>query len=147
MAVSITQKEIDELLKEIELSFKLPSIIDITPTEISLIRDDATRRDMQRKFHLINELFIAPLEKLLTEAITSVNREGYSCNYSPYSLKQRMRLISKDLLIYGYKPSYLCTLLPTTVEEVNRRVKEIEEHRDFQVIDSKKINSSHRKIA
>lgn len=147
MAVSITQKEVDELLKEIELAFKLPSIIDITPQEISRIHDNATRRDMQRKFYLINELFIAPLEKLLNESIASVNKEGYSCNYSPYSLKQRMRLISKDLLIYGYKPEYLCTLLPTTVEEVDRRVKEIEASRAFQVIDSKKTNTSHRKIA
>ncbi len=48
MTEIMNQKEIDELLKELELAFKLPSIIDITPNEISRIRDDATRRKMER---------------------------------------------------------------------------------------------------
>lgn len=147
MAVMLSQEDIDKLLKEIELAFKIPSIIDVTPAEIACIRDDATRKSMERKFHLINELFITPLQKLLNKSVLEVNHESYSYDYSPYSLTQRMRLIAKDLLIYGYKSSYLATLLPHTVEEVEKKAKEIESRQSFQVIDAKKQNTNQRKIA
>lgn len=147
MGINITQKEVEELLKEIELAMILPSIIDITPDEILCIEDNATRETMQRKFYLINELFVVPLQKLLNRSINAVNKERYSFDYSSYSIKQRIRIIAKDLLIFGYKPVDLCTLLPHTVEEVDRRVKEIEARRALRVINSKKTNTNQRRIS
>lgn len=147
MGINITQKEVEELLKEIELAMILPSIIDITPDEILCIEDNATRETMQRKFYLINELFVVPLQKLLNKSINAVNKERYSFDYSSYSIKQRIRIIAKDLLIFGYKPADLCTLLPHTVEEVDRRVKEIEARRALRVINSKKTNTNQRRIS
>ena len=147
MELNITQKEVEALLKEIELVFRLPSIIEITPKELSSIEDNATREMMQRKFYLINELFVVPLQKLLNESISAVNKKSYCFDYSTYSLKQRIRLISKDLLIFGFKPADLCAFLPQTVEEVDRRVKEIEARRALRVLNSKKSNIDQRKIS
>lgn len=144
----LDRKELDELFKEIESLLKLPSIIEVTPAEISRIQDDATRNTMERKFYLINELFITPLLTLLNKCVNVVNStQGYACDYSPYSLVQRMRLISKELLIYGYDTNYLKTLLPKTVEEVNERIKVIESRQAFKVIESKNPNVGYRKSA
>lgn len=148
MAEILNVKELDKLLKELDKAFKLPSIIDITPLEISRIQDDATRNNMERKFYLINELFIVPLEKLLNKCINSVNlKQGYTCDFSHYSLIQRMRLISKELLIYGYDSKSLSMLIPHTVEEVEERIKEIEARRSYKVVNIKNRNSIYRKSA
>ncbi len=145
----LTQSEVDKLLKEIELSIQLPSIIDITPAEIANIRDNATRKNMERKFYLVNELFVMPLNNLLNEHMKSVNpKSGYFYDFSSYSLKQRIHMISKYLLLYGYAPSYLNDILPHTVEEVDKKVKEFEENNQIiQVIDSKSTMKENRKIA
>ncbi len=144
----LDKKELDQLFKELDSLFRLPSIIEITPAEISRIQDDATRKSMERKFYLINELFVTPLLTLLNKCVNSVNsKQGYTCDYTPYSLIQRMRLISKELLIFGYEPEYLNTLLPHTVEEVNEGIKAIESRLAFQVIESKNPTARYRKSA
>lgn len=148
MTETLNQNDIDKLLKQVDLLFEMPSIIDITPAELSRIRDDETRRNMERKFYLINELFIAPLQAVLNKCTNAVNsKQSYSCDFSAYSLIQRMRLISKELLIFGYQPSDLRTLIPHTVEEVNEKIRKIESYRAFRVIDSKNPNIGYTKSA
>ncbi len=58
-----------------------------------------------------------------------------------------MHLVSKDLLVFGYKPSDLATFLPHTVKEVDERVKELESKRAIQVVASRDKNSNNRRIA
>ena len=47
--------------------------------------------------------FDSDIYNRLKEYINAVNKERYSFDYSSYSIKQRIRIKAKDLLIFGYK--------------------------------------------
>lgn len=116
----INQGDIDELFRQLECTNLIPSIIELRPAEIKRIDNPFDREDVLKKFNIVNDLFVGPLLRLVSEHEKRVNshRKYYVMDLKNYSIQERMRFLVRLLLKYGYKKEQLVDLLPRNVEDV-----------------------------
>lgn len=116
----LNQKDIDTLLNEIDRLYQpTKSIIEMTPHEIDLIKDESIKEDTLKHFYEVDFLYVKPLEKLLKYALDQSNSSHYSYDLSNQSILDRIKILSKLLFSYGYVKDQLIDLVPQTKEDVN----------------------------
>lgn len=113
----ITVEEIENLLTELAKSEE--SIIRKRPSNINEIQDSHQRHEELKRFQLINELYVQPLEGFLSilknkkETVIKAFIEN-----SDYSICERIDRLRDALIKKGCTPEQILSLVPKTVREI-----------------------------
>lgn len=119
MSELLSQEEIDDLLKQLELATILPSIIEIKPSEIANVKDLIEREKLQVQFNSVNELYVKPLERLINFMNSRSSSLKYTYGFSDASILERLHILERDLLVRGYTKEQVINLVPQNTEEVS----------------------------
>lgn len=109
-------EEIEDLLKELE---EQTSIIKQSPSSLEEIHNIEQRQKELKRFQLINELYVIPLEHYLNAV--NYKNGNYSRAYmdnNDFSISERISRLRNALLRQGCTLEQILSFVPKTVEEV-----------------------------
>lgn len=111
---ALSQEEVDKLFDALMAKY-LPPVIEIKPSEIEKL-NDFEKAIYKKKFNATLQIYVKPLETLVTNLLNSANKENYSYDVSNLSIIDRVTLFGDILTKSGFAPGQL---VPRTEEEVD----------------------------
>ncbi len=119
----ISREEMDRLFAAL-ISKYLPPVTEIKPSEIEKL-EDFEKVIYQRQYSSLLQIYVKPLEKLVTNLLNRANKEKYSYNVDNLSILEMVALYGKVLRQSGYTKEQLISLVPKTEEETDLLAKAI----------------------